>query len=180
MMTAIAAITTGKKVYIGGDSAGVGGVSLTVRKDPKVFKNGKFVMGFTSSFRMGQLLHYSFKPPKQPDKMDVDRYMNTKFIDAVRKCLKDGGYANTSNGVESGGCFIVGYKGSLFIVYNDFQVAMPAYNHCAVGCGDDLCTGSLFSTEGSGMKPEERIKKALSAAEAFSAGVRGPFLIVSG
>ena len=35
-MTAIAAIAEDGKVYMGGDSAGVGGLSLTVRKDTKV------------------------------------------------------------------------------------------------------------------------------------------------
>ena len=50
-MTAIAAIVQDNVVYIGGDSAGVGGYSLEVRKDPKVFITGPFVMGFTTSFR---------------------------------------------------------------------------------------------------------------------------------
>jgi ATP-dependent protease HslVU (ClpYQ) peptidase subunit len=179
-MTAIAAITNGKKVYIGGDSAGVAGLSVTVRKDPKVFKNSNFVIGFTSSFRMGQLLQYVFKPPKQPEKMKDATYMYTKFIDSVRKCLKDGGYARTSNNVESGGKFIVGYKGTLYVVDSDFQIGMPSSNYYAVGCGNDLCLGSLYSTDGSKMKPEERIMLALGAAEQFSGGVRSPFVIVSG
>jgi len=45
-----------KKIYMGGDSAGVANYSLSVRKDPKVFKRYGFIFGFTSSFRMGQLL----------------------------------------------------------------------------------------------------------------------------
>ena len=53
-------------MYIGGDRAGVAGLSLTVRADEKVFQNGEFLMGFTTSFRMGQLLRYSLKPPPPP------------------------------------------------------------------------------------------------------------------
>ena len=37
-MTCIAAIAEKGKVYIGGDSAGVAGLDLTIRADEKVFK----------------------------------------------------------------------------------------------------------------------------------------------
>ena len=68
-MTCIAAITEKGKVYMGGDSAGVSGYDITIRADEKVFKNGQCVFGFTSSFRMGQLLCYKFKVPVKPPKM---------------------------------------------------------------------------------------------------------------
>ena len=45
-----------KKVIIGGDSAGVAGLNITVRKDVKVFEVGEFVIGCTSSFRMMQII----------------------------------------------------------------------------------------------------------------------------
>lgn len=178
-MTAIAALVEDNVVYIGGDSAGVSGLSLHVRKDPKVFINGPFVMGFTSSFRMGQLLRYSFIPPEHPAKIGIDRYMNTIFVDSVRECLKEGGFAEVAHGVESGGTFIIGYKGKLFVMHGDYQIAIPATNYTAVGCGEDLCIGSLHATNGTDVEPKKRIKMALQAAEAFSGGVRGPFTIKS-
>lgn len=91
-MTAIAAIVENNIVYIGGDSAGVGDLLLEIRKDPKVFINGQFIIGFTSSFRMGQLLQYSFVPPEHPRRMGIDKFMNTIFVNAIRKCFADGGY----------------------------------------------------------------------------------------
>ena len=39
-MTCIVGLVHEGVVYIGGDSAGVGGMSLTVRADEKVFQNG--------------------------------------------------------------------------------------------------------------------------------------------
>ena len=71
-MTAIVAIRQDNTVYMGGDSAGVAGLKITIRKDPKVFINGNFLMGFTTSFRMGQLLQYSFKPPEHPKNMTIE------------------------------------------------------------------------------------------------------------
>src|SRR6266403_6271489 len=92
-MTCIVGLVDGKSIVMGGDSAGVGGWDLTVRKDPKVFMNGPCIMGFTSSFRMGQLLQYKLKVPARKDGQDVFEFMATYFIDAVRDCLKLGGYA---------------------------------------------------------------------------------------
>jgi hypothetical protein len=51
-MTCIVGLVDGGRVWLGGDSAGVSGWDLTVRADRKVFRNGPYVMGFTTSFRM--------------------------------------------------------------------------------------------------------------------------------
>ena len=171
-MTCIVGLVEKGNVYIGGDSAGVGGYSLTVRADRKVFRNGDFVMGFTTSFRMGQLLHHAFSPPKRHPDTDVDRFMVTDFIDGVRRCLKDGGYAEKHNDAESGGVFLVGYAGRLFRVDNDYQVGEAADGYDAVGCGEDIARGALFASTG---KSLDRLRAALEASERFSAGVRGPF-----
>ena len=170
-MTAIVAIAKDNKVYMGGDSAGVAGLSIVVRKDHKVFHNKDFIIGFTSSFRMGNILRWSFDPPDHPARMGVERYMNTLFIDAVREAFRTGGYAMNSQGKEQGGSFIVGYRGRLFTIDSDYQVGIPAESYASVGCGFELCYGSLHTTESMDIDPKKRIKIALSAAEKFSGGV---------
>lgn len=47
---------------MGCDSAGVGGWHLQLRADPKVFHVGHFLIGYTDSFRMGQLLRFGEQP----------------------------------------------------------------------------------------------------------------------
>jgi hypothetical protein len=174
-MTAIAAVVHGGRVYVGGDSAGVSGWTMSVRADLKVFTNGPFVMGFTTSFRMGQLLRYALVPPVHPDGMDDARFMVTVFIDAVRECLRIGGWATKDKDREAGGTFLVGYHGRLFVVDNDYQVGEPADGIAAVGTGDGAALGALFATPDMG--PAERILLALRAAERHNVGVRGPFHI---
>ena len=176
-MTCIVGLKHEGKVFIGGDSAGVAGYDLTIRADEKVFKNGDFVMGFTSSFRMGQLLRYKFKAPYHKPEMDTFEYMVTEFIDSVRACLKNGGYSREENGEETGGQFLVGYRGELFNINPDFQVGCSTDSFDAVGSGSCVAKGSLFSTRDV-MEPGKRIMDALTAAERFNAGVRGPFNIV--
>lgn len=178
-MTCIVGLISKGKVYIGGDSAAVGGLSISSRKDTKVFKNGEFMFGFTSSFRMGQLLRFSFTAPDHPARMGDEEFMMTRFVNAVRECLKAGGYARAVNGEEEGGTFIVGYRGKMYLIYSDYQVGIPSEEYAAVGCGQDLALGALFASSVSNLEPEARINLALGAAEAFSAGVRPPFNIIS-
>jgi len=167
-----------KNIYLGGDSAGVSGLDVTIRKDPKVFKIGKMVIGYTSSFRMGQLLRFKLKIPKQSKQMDDYEYMCSLFIDAVRKCLKDNGYAEVKNNEEKIGEFIVGYKGNLYKISGDLQVGMSEENYNVCGCGSSYALGSL-ATDPYSLSPKYRILKALEVAEKFSGGVRHPFRIVT-
>lgn len=165
-------------VILGGDSAGVAGLSITVRDDPKVFRNGPFVMGFTTSFRMGQLLAHALTPPAPP-RSNLYAFMVTEFVDAVRECLKAGGYASTRNEVESAGTFLVGVRGHLYEIGSDYQVGIPADGYAAVGCGDELALGAFYATRGSDLDPLQRAHAALLAAAHHSAGVTGPFRFVT-
>lgn len=178
-MTCIVGIVEDGKVHIGGDSAGVSGLDLVVRKDKKVFRNGEYIFGFTSSFRMGQLLAFTFNPPKNKGKTKVDTYefMVNTFIPELRKCLKEGGYAETHNGAERGGIFLVGYQGRLFMIDSDYQVGEPVDNFAACGCGENIALGAMYATKE--LPPLTRLETALMAAERFSAGVRAPFVFVS-
>ena len=185
-MTAIAGIVEDGKVWMGADSAGVGGLSLVIRSDPKVFKVGELLMGFCGSFRMGQLLRYFLTPPVPKESQDDFDYMVKEFVPAVREIMKGHGFLNIMNGVESldgGSQFLIGRRGALYCIEQDMQVGQLATPYAATGCGQDLALGSLHTTHQmtgeSRMKPRERIEAALKAAEAFSAGVRGPFIIDS-
>jgi ATP-dependent protease HslVU (ClpYQ) peptidase subunit len=173
-MTAIVGLVHDGCVYIGGDSAGVDGYSLTVRADSKVFRNGLFLFGFTTSFRMGQLIRYALEPPSPEG--DLEHFMAVSFIDAVRSCLKEGGWARKENDREEGGTFLVGVAGRLFAVHEDYQVAEAADGYAAVGSGEQVALGALYATAGTEMDPGERVLVALRAAERFNAGVRGPFV----
>lgn len=176
-MTCIAGWVENDVIWMAGDSAGVGGYSLTLRADQKVFRNGPMIFGFTTSFRMGQLLRYALTVPDHDPRTDVEKYMTTTFIDAVRECLKSRGYAKKQNEVEEGGTFLVGYKGRLFRVCDDYQVGAPVDGYDAVGCGEDVARGALFAT--GHLKGHARAEVIMQAAERFSAGVRGPFHVIS-
>lgn len=170
---------------MGADSAGVGGYSRANRMDPKIYRVGSMLIGFTTSFRMGQLLGYSLTLPRHHADVLVENYMATSFINAVRDCLKAGGWAEKEKEQEKGGTFIVAYRSRIFEVQSDYQVGENAEPYSAVGCGSELALGSLHTSSrlfpsGSTMSsgdpsPRDRVQLALEAAAAFSAGVHPPF-----
>ncbi|MBZ9943473.1 hypothetical protein LB533_20515 [Mesorhizobium sp. BR1-1-13] len=166
-MTCIVGIVYGGKVYLGGDSAGVDGTDINVRTQSKVFRNGDFVIGYTTSFRMGNLLQHAFVPPRWHPDDDLYKFMVTDFVDAAKSCLEAGGYT-------AGGNFLVGYAGRLFEIQDDWQVSETIDRYMAVGCGDKYALGNLYDSKGA---PKSRIIKALNAAAHCNAGVRAPFFV---
>ncbi|MFI1530793.1 hypothetical protein [Streptomyces griseus] len=178
-MTVIVGLVHNNRVHLGADSAGVSGLQLTVRADGKAFRNGPYVMGFTTSFRMGQLLRYSFQPPPPPPNGDLHGFMVTTWTNDLRICLKDGGWARKESDQEQAGTFLVGVRGRLFSIWEDYQVAEHADGYAAVGCGDELALGALHATARLGMAPRDRLTAALAAADHHSAGVTGPYLFAS-
>lgn len=179
-MTCIVGFISDGNVYMGADSAGTAGYNQRTRVDSKVFINEEFIIGFTSSFRMGQLLRYKFSPPKYIEELhgDVYKYMCTVFIDTLRQTLINGGYAQNDKGEESGGDFLVGFKGRLFSIQSDYQVGETIDNYDSCGCGEEFALGSLFTLSSSVDNPEDIVRKSLESAEYFSAGVRSPFNIL--
>lgn len=177
-MTCVVALRHDGRIYMGADSAGVGGwYSRQNRMDPKIYRVGEMLIGFTTSFRMGQLLGYSLSVPHHHPDVAIEKYMATTFINAVRECLKGGGWAEKDKEQEKGGNFLVAYKGRIFEIQRDYQVAESADAFNAVGCGQDLALGSLHTSQGWTLKPRDRVEIALEAAAAFSAGVHPPFKI---
>lgn len=178
-MTAIVGLIGDGQIYMGADSAGTDGWLRQVsRADKKVFKRKGMLFGFTSSFRMGQLLQYKLDIPLHDPDKDTFAYMVENFVEAVRTCLKAGGYARKDNEKEEAGTFLVGYKERLFRVDSDYQVGESTGNYDTCGCGSELALGSLYATAKiKSMKPRQRVLGALAAAQEFSAGVRAPFHI---
>lgn len=123
----------------------------------------------------GQLLHHGLTPPTPVG--PLDKFMATTFIDAVRDCLKAGGYGRKEADAESSAGFLVEVRGRLFEIASDYQVGEPADLYAACGCGDDVALGSLYATDF--LPPRPRVRMALMAAEHHSGGVRGPFTILS-
>lgn len=183
-MTCIVGLVHNGITYIGGDSLGSSNYSKAVRLDKKVFHIkdiNNAIMGFTSSYRMGQLLMYGTGLIDSRDVLqnEIDHeYLVTKFIPNVIDLFEKGGYSRTRSGEKEGGTFLFGYRGNLYKIDSDFQVAEAADKYDACGSGADFALGSLFSTKNVD-DPLLRIKKALQAASTYAIGVEPPYYIIN-
>jgi ATP-dependent protease HslVU (ClpYQ) peptidase subunit len=174
-MTCIVGLVHRGSVYVGGDSASVQGWTSRITRLPKVFRRGPFLIGYTTSFRMGQLLQHHLEVRTQRDDEDDTEYMVTEVAERVRLLLKERGLAKVEANAESGGQFLVGYRGRLFSVQQDFQVNEMADGYDAVGSGAEYALGALRALDRS--PPLGRLRKALEISAHFNMGVSGPFFV---
>lgn len=174
-MTCIIGLVQDGTVYMGCDSAGSNGWTLRAVHNPKIFRVGECLIGYTSSFRMGQILQYHLNLPTRSETESDEQYMFVKFSEAVRGCLKSYGYATIESNKESGGEFLVGYRGHLYTMYSNFALLQHRDNIESVGCAYEVALGAMLALEG--MEPEKRIARALEIAGILSNGVLPPYQV---
>lgn len=181
-MTCIVAIKEKNNIYFGGDSAAIdaGTLSIAVRNDAKVFRNKKMLIGFSGSFRAGQLMRFKFKPPEHKKGVDDYEYMCTDVVKKIQKCFEDNGLDghNKKQEKETSVHLLIAYNGTIYEIDIDYQVGIPAENYCSIGGGSDLALGALFAVKNAPMKPEDKLKIALDAASKFNASVLPPYNIM--
>ena len=186
-MTCIVALADNGKVYMGGDSAASDEKTglIVQRIDPKVFKVGQYGIGFIDSFRMGQILQYSWTPPKYTvtkGNKSLDKFMRTKFVNSIKEAFRESGYGvfsgNSEDG-DQGGVFLISVSGTgrIFTMDSDFHIGEVDVGYMAEGAGQELALGSLYSTTAI-KTPRKRVRMALEAAAKFNMSVRGPFTII--
>lgn len=169
--------------WLGGDSLSSNGYTKNPELSPKVFRNESFknvLIGGTTTFRHLDLLRYTETLFDEADVLkhtEIDhRFMVTKFIPKVISLFKDGVVAEDEK--NRGGNFIVATPSRVFEVQNDYSVLEPEDGMCAVGCGWDVAMGSLVTTAGMDLPPQDRIILALKAAERCCCGVQRPFRLL--
>ena len=171
-MTCIVGVRDNSGVWIGADSCGSDGTTRAIISSPKVFRVGELLIGCTTSYRYIDLLQYSMVVAPLHDG-DIDRYLRTAVIPAMRQTLKDGGAMGNTDQREDGGTCLIGIKDRLYKIGDDFGVMQ--HDDIAVGSGYLVALGSLHTSRGH--HPHARVSRALQAAQYVTAFVAGPFVI---
>lgn len=150
-MTCIIAFTDGKSSFIAGDKLGSNGFTKSVMVEPKVFEKEfhrvstndegtvrtreTMALGYTTSFRMGQLLSYNLLLPDQDANQSFSQYLVQKVIPLIRHMFKDEWGARDSSQDIGGGQFIILHNHTIYEVQGDFSVLQPKTQITAVGSG---------------------------------------------
>jgi ATP-dependent protease HslVU (ClpYQ) peptidase subunit len=181
-MTCIVGIEHQGKVYIGGDRAGTENGMIVRVAQPKVFASDGYLMGYTTSFRMGQILQHCFIPPPVDKSDDLIGFMVRKFVPALQRALAAGEWLKTKDGRQEAGTFLVGVQGRLFVVEDDFNVHSSRHGFYAVGSGAAVALGALWQSMPENARtsdnPKDRLRMALEAAQELTTAVAGPFDIL--
>jgi ATP-dependent protease HslVU (ClpYQ) peptidase subunit len=167
-MTCIVALVdeTGEG-YIACDSLGSNGTTKNVYRTKKIFRRGGFLFGFTSSYRMGQILQYSLSLPTRKVGQDLTEYLHTDFVLAVRNAFDEGGH-------EGGGEFIFVTEGRIFTMQSNFSIleALDAFE--SVGSGEDYARATMSTMSAFGLgDPETILTVAIETAANYVSGVGG-------
>lgn len=150
-MTCIVAFKTleGNSV-IAGDFMASNGHHFRKVATSKVFlKSQKCAIGYTSSFRMGQILEHYWSLPSRVEGQDLDSYINVDIIESLRATFTAYGYGiKNSNGTtieDIGGTFILLYEDRIYEIQGNYSALDYDSEVIAVGSGMDAALGSLFS-----------------------------------
>src|SRR4051812_5973507 len=120
-MTCIVALRNSKGVIMGADSCAGRNTQANAAKTPKVLRVGEYLIGYTSSYRMGQILHYAMGTKKHNEKEDLFWHLVNVLIPEVREAMKAGGFMLFKEGQEVGGEFLLAHGNRIFRVHSDFS-----------------------------------------------------------
>lgn len=178
-MTCIVGLVTEEGAYVGGDSRITQDTSILPGVFEKIFFKNKILLGFCGNYRFGQILKYRFDIPELK-KMDFEEYLNTDFMDYFTDCLEDSNYTYKSDGasrIEGDSGLLIAYGNEIFTIDPDFCVTKVTKID-ALGTGSCYAVGSLETTEGDDLPPEDRIKISLDVACKYDSACSPPFTIL--
>jgi len=159
-----------RKMTIAGDRLGSNGHTGSPINQPKIFKRGKILFGYTSSFRYGQILEHYLTIPKDTRKSAYD-YMVLDLVPLIRTILEEHKYTGSDEKAKSGVSIFM-YKGFVYELQSDWSV-LEYTNIRSVGSGEDVATGAMIALRDIPMSAKKRANIVLDAASEVVVSVGG-------
>lgn len=175
-MTCIVASKIGKDgLIIGADNIGSRADGFVMpRNDKKIFEkettNGTpITFAFSESFRAIQILE-SFLESPDDSNLEPLNYIREHLIPTIMEVLANNNYNISETNMDG----LIIYKGEIYYLGDDFQVD-KCDDYYAIGIGNQLAIGSLYSSKALGATSEESVHLALEVAERHNGFVRRPW-----
>lgn len=180
-MTCIAAIIDKDGVgHIACDSLGSNPRTKNTYINQKIFTVGDMLIGFTSSYRMGQILQYRLELPVAAVGQSLEQWLHTDFVDAVRATLTQNGFMHVENNEEAAGTFLIVVSGRIFTVQDDLSILESVDNFEACGSGEDYARATMNTLVSYGVDdPSVILTEAIEAATKYVPSVGGEIYMLS-
>ena len=140
-MTCIISYKQDGKVILAGDKAGSNGFSGHLSKEPKVFTNGDFMIGYTTSFRMGQILNHLWTAPKRKVDQNTVKYLYVDVIPSIMECFDDHNFGDSKE--NKYGNFVMVYENEIYEVQGDMSMLQHDTDIVCVGSGEYHATAAV-------------------------------------
>lgn len=177
-MTIVAGICREGRVLLGSDAAMATSDFIAAMAGSKLVEldtlRSKLALGYTTSFRFGQILQYEVSPPTD-SRNDAHEYLIRDFVPAVRTGLEGAGWLKKKDDREEIGDALIGYRGRLFALRSDLSVQETRDGLDAVGSGCAYAFGAMRAALALGVEPQRALVAGLDAAAHFNPYVLGPF-----
>jgi hypothetical protein len=132
-VTLIIAVKTSDGVIIQGDKNGFSGWGeVSRRHDAKVFIKGAWGIGFTTSYRMGQILRDKLTGDIAKGGMEAAAFA---LVEEARAELEKNHYSKLENNQAEGGTWIATEGSHIICIQDDYAYNVVADDYCCVGCG---------------------------------------------
>lgn len=186
-MTTIAAIQGPSWVVVGYDSqvSEQDGRKYNLPDDfPKFFEVGKYSIGVAGDYRAVNILSYSFMPPEPPQdatKQELDKFMISKFVPALKKCFDANSYGKDD---EQGSLILVVVNSTAYEIGSNYDCLRDSKGLYALGSGGSYALGALYGLYEADPKrtlknATEAMKVALDTAVTLDSGTSYPVYTVT-
>lgn len=110
----------------------------------KIAINKNYLIAGAGMVRGSNLAHLAFNPPTPP-KQNLDKFMVTKFIPALRKCFVAHGYdmKESSDVAQHDSEFIVAVNGIIYQIDPSYSIERLGSKYYVNGSGYQLAIGAL-------------------------------------
>jgi hypothetical protein len=167
-------LSTPRKVYMAADSGASDDSIILPIMDPKIQRNGKYLIGYAGETGLGQLLHSIDLPdPAGYNGKELTRFLRTKFCQVYKNAINIYSPSTSPADDKDGGVLaLIAVKGRLFeFDSTDFQ--LNEITEGAIGSGGTIAFGSLYTTRGY-KDINKRLRIAVESAIEYSPSCKGP------
>ncbi len=172
-------ISTPRRVYMAADSGASDDSIMLSIMDPKIQKNGKYLIGYAGETGLGQLLHSIDLPdPINISNKELTKFLRTKFCMVFKNAINLYSPSTSPSDDKDGGVLaLIAVRGRLFeFDSTDFQ--LNEITEGAIGSGGTIAFGSLYTTRGY-KDINRRLKLAVESAIEYSPSCKGPIYFES-
>jgi ATP-dependent protease HslVU (ClpYQ) peptidase subunit len=120
-------------------------VFMLPKENPKIVKNGSYLLGAAGDMRAVNLLAHEFKPPTPPANctgVKLDKFISNKFIPDLKACFDDAQYGEKGSQDST---ILVVVHGTVYEIGSGYDWCHDVSGIYAFGSGGDFALGALHA-----------------------------------